>query len=316
VTRSTAAGVVYAIAAGNDGRNACNYSPASAPSAITVGATDQTDTRVSWSNYGSCVDIFAPGVNITSAWYSPGTSATNTISGTSMATPHVAGAAALYLQANPSATVAQVTTALTSNATAGVVKSPGSGSPNRLLYSAFITATPGAPVADFTFSCTQLTCNFDGSASSASANATYAWAWGDATPDGSGKTASHTFAASGTYNVTLTVNDGALGTSTKTKAVTVSNAAAPASANFTASCPTLTCTFTNTSTGVAAGATHVWTWGDGTSTTVTTTASQTHTYTTAGNKSVTLTVTNPGAAASSITKTVTPRNCVNGNGDC
>src|SRR5690606_10423617 len=98
-----------------------------------VGATTSSDARASYSNYGSVLDVFAPGSAITSAWNS-GDSATNTISGTSMASPHVAGAAALHLADNPSATPAQVSSALTSAATSGVVGNPGSGSPNRLLY--------------------------------------------------------------------------------------------------------------------------------------------------------------------------------------
>ncbi len=134
VARMTAAGVTVAVAAGNDNGNACNSSPARAPSAITTGATTNTDARSSFSNYGSCVDVFAPGSNITSAWYTS-TSATNTISGTSMASPHVAGVAALYLQGNPGASAATVTNAITSTATPNKVTNPGSGSPNRLLYS-------------------------------------------------------------------------------------------------------------------------------------------------------------------------------------
>jgi subtilisin family serine protease len=133
VRNSIASGVTYAVAAGNSNANAANYSPARVATAITVGATTSTDARASYSNYGSTLDIFAPGSSITSAWYTS-TSATNTISGTSMASPHVAGAAALVLSRNPSYTPAQVTTALTSNATTGVVTSPGSGSPNRLLF--------------------------------------------------------------------------------------------------------------------------------------------------------------------------------------
>ncbi|MFL5382230.1 MAG: S8 family peptidase [Longimicrobiaceae bacterium] len=133
-TRMTNAGVSLSVAAGNENQNACNTSPASAPSAITVGATTSTDARASFSNYGSCLDVFAPGNNITSSWYSS-TTATNTISGTSMASPHVAGVAALYLQGNPSASVSTVVNAIITTATTGVVTGAGTGSPNRLLYS-------------------------------------------------------------------------------------------------------------------------------------------------------------------------------------
>ncbi|GGN05698.1 subtilisin family serine protease [Actinoplanes campanulatus] len=133
VRNSIAAGITYAVAAGNSNANACNYSPARVPTAITVGATTSTDARASYSNYGSCLDIFAPGSSIISSWYTS-TTATNTISGTSMASPHVAGAAALVLSRNPSYTPAQVSSALTTNATPSVVTSPGTSSPNRLLF--------------------------------------------------------------------------------------------------------------------------------------------------------------------------------------
>ncbi len=126
-------GVVYSIAAGNSGTTACNTSPARVSAAITVGATDSTDTRPSWSNYGSCLDIFAPGVSIKSDWIGS-TTATNTISGTSMATPHVTGVAALYLQIYPTASPSTVRNALVNNATANIVKSAGSYSPNKLLF--------------------------------------------------------------------------------------------------------------------------------------------------------------------------------------
>lgn len=131
IARMTSAGVITVVAAGNDTDNACNYSPARASSAITVGSTDKTDGLSYFSNYGSCVDILAPGSDITSAWYTS-SSATNTISGTSMASPHVAGAAALYLQKNPNASVSQVTNALTSTATTNTITGVN-GSPNRFL---------------------------------------------------------------------------------------------------------------------------------------------------------------------------------------
>nr|WP_308122882.1 S8 family peptidase [Streptomyces geysiriensis] len=132
VRNSIASGVTYAVAAGNSGANASSYSPARVNEAITVGATTSTDAKASYSNYGSVLDLFAPGSSITAGWHT-GDTATNTISGTSMATPHVAGAAAVYLANHTSATPAQVATALVNGATAGKVTSPGTGSPNRLL---------------------------------------------------------------------------------------------------------------------------------------------------------------------------------------
>ncbi|MEU1019541.1 S8 family peptidase [Streptomyces sp. NPDC005900] len=132
VKNSIADGVTYAVAAGNEGVNASSSSPARVPAAITVGATGSNDARASWSNYGSVLDVFAPGVSIKAGW-NTGDTATNTISGTSMATPHVAGAAAVYLAGHTSATPAQVSSALVNGATPSVVTSPGSGSPNRLL---------------------------------------------------------------------------------------------------------------------------------------------------------------------------------------
>ncbi|HMC72045.1 MAG TPA: S8 family serine peptidase, partial [Mycobacteriales bacterium] len=155
VTGAVNAGVVFCVAAGNGDAagnplDACTTSPARAAAAITVSATDSTDHKASWANFGTCVDIFAPGVNITSDWFSS-TTATNTISGTSMATPHTAGVAALYLSANTTATPAAVASALTTNATSGVVIGPGTGSPNRLLYELFIGGggTPAPTISGF-----------------------------------------------------------------------------------------------------------------------------------------------------------------------
>jgi subtilisin family serine protease len=135
VQSSINAGVTYAVAAGNDsGANACNGSPSRVGAALTVGSSTNTDARSSFSNIGSCLDLFAPGSSITSAWHTSNT-ATNTISGTSMATPHVAGAAALYLQGSPSASPTTVSSAIVNGATANVLTNVGTGSPNKLLYS-------------------------------------------------------------------------------------------------------------------------------------------------------------------------------------
>ncbi|TWP52117.1 S8 family peptidase [Lentzea tibetensis] len=133
VRNAIAKGVTFAIAAGNSNANASTFSPARVTEAITVGATERTDARASYSNFGAVLDIFAPGSGITSAW-NTSDSATNTISGTSMATPHVAGAAARYLQANRTATPAQVASYLVAQSTPSKVTNPGTGSPNRLLY--------------------------------------------------------------------------------------------------------------------------------------------------------------------------------------
>ena len=137
VRNSIADGVAYAIAAGNGNfigiaQDACKYSPARVTEAMTIGATDRTDKKASWSNYGNCVDWFAPGVSITSAWYTSPT-ATNTISGTSMATPHTTGVAALYLATNRSATPQQVRDALYAATTKGAVTSSKTTN-NHLLF--------------------------------------------------------------------------------------------------------------------------------------------------------------------------------------
>ena len=143
VTNSINDGVTYAIAAGNDNLDACGTSPARVASAITVGSTTTSDARSSFSNFGTCVDIFAPGSSITSSWNTSDT-ATNTISGTSMATPHVTGVAALFLETNPSASPATVTAAIINSSTPNKVTNAGTGSPNRLLYS-LLTGPPPPP---------------------------------------------------------------------------------------------------------------------------------------------------------------------------
>jgi subtilisin family serine protease len=142
VNGAIAKGVAVVVAAGNDNADACNASPARVPAAVTVGATSALDYRASYSNVGACVDLFAPGHGVTSAW-NTGATASQALSGTSMAAPHVAGVAALMLQASPTATPGAVAAQLVANAMPNRVQYPGTGSPN-LLLSALGT---GAPVA-------------------------------------------------------------------------------------------------------------------------------------------------------------------------
>ncbi|GAA2250093.1 MULTISPECIES: S8 family peptidase [Streptomyces] len=132
VRNSIASGVTYAVAAGNSNTDATSFSPARVGAALTVGASTLTDSRASFSNYGARLDMFAPGSLITAGWNTSDT-ATATLSGTSMATPHVAGAAAVYLTSHPSAGPATVHSALVNGATPGVLNNVGPGSPNRLL---------------------------------------------------------------------------------------------------------------------------------------------------------------------------------------
>jgi subtilisin family serine protease len=140
VAKTVSSGIPVIVAAGNSNVDACTSSPAREPSAITVGATTNTDARASYSNYGSCLDLFAPGSSITSTWFTSST-ATNTISGTSMATPHVTGVAALALAANTSATPAQLASLIKVQATPNKVTNAGYGSGNILLYALLSSET-------------------------------------------------------------------------------------------------------------------------------------------------------------------------------
>lgn len=141
VDRAIADGIVVVTAAGNNNKDACSYSPGSALGAINVAASDENDARWAWSNYGKCVDIFAPGSNVLSAWATSAT-ASKTLKGTSHAAPHVAGVAALALQNSPGMSVAEVTSLIVNSATANVITDAGADSPNKLLYALLSGSTP------------------------------------------------------------------------------------------------------------------------------------------------------------------------------
>ncbi len=210
-----ASGAVVVAAAGNDFGDACAHSPGSAPQGLTIGATNSADFQAGYSNFGPCVDLLAPGTLIKSDYFGTDTS-TQILSGTSMAAPHVSGAAALYLSLNPTATPAEVTNAIIRNATSGVLTNLGAGSPNLLLYTGTlgswtpVTSPTPAPTATFAVNCLKASCSFDASGSSDAVRiASYAWDFGDGTPPTSAASATtaHTYAAASTYTVVLTVTD-------------------------------------------------------------------------------------------------------------
>jgi subtilisin family serine protease len=309
-------GVTYGIAAGNSNANACNYSPARAGPALTVGSTTSTDARSSFSNYGTCVDIFAPGSSITSAWYTSST-ATNTISGTSMATPHLVGAAALYLQANPGATPAQVEAALESNATTGRVTSAGTGSPNLLLYTAFISAGPPPPppaapsdlaaaAVDHQRIDLTWTDNSDNESGFEVQRSTDAFVTFAVINVGANVTSFQNtgLAASTTYAYrVLAKNTGGSSDFSNTASATTSEAPpnSPPVARYTWSCTGVpqgrNCSFNASSSTDDNGiSSYAWSFGDGTSATG---ATPTHRFASRGTHSVTLTVTDTNSATGS-----------------
>ena len=228
VRNAVNAGVTMVVAAGNDNVNACNGSPNRVAEALTVGATTREDRRSSFSNYGACVDLFAPGSDITSAWYQSDTQ-TASLNGTSMAAPHAAGAAALYLAANPSASPSAVNLALVNDAVTGVIGNVGSQSPNRLLQ---ITQQDGSgidrlPTAAFSADCQGTVCSLDASGSTDDvAVAAWDWTLGDGNV-ASGEQISHDFGAEGEFTITLTVTDTANQTGSTEQTVTVGSETSP-----------------------------------------------------------------------------------------
>jgi PKD repeat protein len=290
------AGVPTAVAANNDNQDACNTSPARLAEALTVGSTTQADRRSSFSNWGSCVDLFAPGSGITSARHTSDT-ATAAMSGTSMASPHVAGVLALFLETDPAATWQSARAAVLDATTKNIVTNSNSAN-NHLLYSLLgPSPEPEAPVASFAIACDGATCGF----TSTSTGPPTSWSW----DLGNGATATtpstSTTYSPGSYAITLTVaND--LGSDVATGYVSCTEGAGPRGsvvvsceeaaeppplgASFAIACSGADCSFTDTSTGDPTN--WSWTLGNGTSATP---QNASATYA-AGDYTVSLTVTN------------------------
>ena len=229
VRNAVSAGVSMVVAAGNDNTNACNGSPNRVAEALTVGATTRTDQRSSFSNFGACVDLFAPGSDITSAWFQSDTQ-TARLNGTSMAAPHAAGAAAVYLGTNPSASPEQVFAALVDGSATGMISNAGSQSPNRLLQVGEDdggTVIDRLPTAAFTAQCSGTVCQFDASGSSDDIGvAAWDWTLGDGNV-ASGEQISHDYGSAGSFTVTLTVTDTANQTASIDKSVTSEDTSNP-----------------------------------------------------------------------------------------
>jgi subtilisin family serine protease/PKD repeat protein len=307
VARLTAGGVVVVAAAGNSNADACTKSPARAPTAITVGATASDDARASFSNWGRCVDVFAPGQSI------PGASAGSDagaafMSGTSMAAPIAAGIAAAYLEQYPTATPEQVHEAVIAASTRDRVTNPGAGSPNRLAFVGSLGALPtaGALTAEAATACVRRSCTFDGAVSRGGVTG-YAWELGDSVRATTSR-AVRTFPRDGAFPVRLTVRDAGGRTSSWVDTVDVVDRA-PTAGTISATCtPTRVCTLTSAGAGDDGRvARYAWTFGDG-GTLATSATTVRRTYGGYGSFTVRLTVTDDvgQTATTSRTVTVTP----------
>lgn len=306
------AGALVVAAAGNENVDACGTSPARTPDILTVGASDQNDARASFSNYGSCVDLFAPGVMIPSAWYSS-TTALAYMDGTSSACPAVTGAVALMLQHYPSIAARALRDSITNHSTKGVITNSLT-TKNHLLYS--LESNDGVapapvpvntpPVAAFTQSCSNLACTFSDRSTDADGSIV-AWRW----DFGNGITStaqnpSYSYPTAGTYTVRLTVTDNAGATGSASSLVTVS---APTTTNlapvarFAQSCSGLACTFTDQSydnDGTIAS----WAWDFGNGVT-SSSRNPSYSYPSAGTYTVRLTVSDNMGATNTASATVT-----------
>ncbi len=322
VTNSIASGITYAVAAGNSSADACLESPSSTPNAITVGATSITDGFASFSNRGTCVDINAPGVSVLSS-YIGSNSATAVLSGTSMASPHVAGAAALYLQTNPSATPAQVAAALTANAVNGAITTVPANTINKLLNVSFLigapvnqppTATITAP-ANNTSVVQGTSIAFTGTGNDAEdgvlTGASLTWSSSIGGTFGTGTSVTTAGLALGTHTITLTARDsqGATATASITVFVTSSGGGTPPVASFTTTCgfqgKPLNCLFdSNASTGTGGIVLRSWNFGNGV-TRSNNSLKTANLYPSAGTYQVTLTVTDAVGQTNTITKPIT-----------